>query len=847
MRAPKGSRALLSRGMRHSRAVLVLGFVLASPASLAGQLEPPSNGGMVELDRLLQRLGETRRLLMIGAHPDDEDTALLSLMARGYGARAAYLSLSRGEGGQNLIGAELGRALGLLRSRELLAARETDGATQFFTRAYDFGYTRSTEETDSLWLPDSILKDVVRVVRRFRPHVMVSVFSGTSRDGHGQHQAAGVAARAAFDAAGDPSRFPELSSEEGLAPWTPLKLYRSTRRDAAATTLSLPTGSLDPRLGQSYHQIAMASRSRHRSQDMGALQPIGPQETRVMLISDRTGAGSNGDASGEIFAGISNEASALSRFAAEARAGIDPSGLSRLTESLVGRLPSSSGEARLLLARAVAISAGIVTDVIVGDDELIRGQTVAVTVALFNAGPFEIVLDSAAVTAPDGWTVRAPASMDRTLQPGGMLSLEFEVTVAADAEPTQPYFFERPLNGSMYDWSATPPKLRGTPFQPPLLAGRMVVSVLGGQVVLSREATFRTRNQATGEVRREVRVVPRVDVALEPGALVWPVDGERERDFTVTLTYNGSEPYGGEIAIGVDGWPTPPAQRFAFERTGESGRFVFSLQRPVEVRDARVTIRAIATGDDRLTFDRGVSVVSYSHIRPTAWVRPARSDVRVATIGLPLVSRVGYVRGAADRVPEALMQVGVPVEVLDGEDLARGDLSVYDVIVVGSRAYEKDSALTTHNDRLLQYTRDGGLLVVQYQQYQFVRGGYAPYPLVIGRPHDRVTDETAPVTILRPEAPVFNTPNRIGPADWEGWPQERGLYFAQTWDEAYQPLLETHDAGRPPLRGGLLVARSGAGTYVYTGLSFFRALPAGNPGALRLFLNILGLRPAKVP
>ena len=428
-----------------------------------------------------------------------------------------------------------------------------------------------------------------------------------------------------------------------------------------------------------------------------------------------------------------------------------------------------------------------------------------------------------------------------------MFSLELEATVPLDAELTQPYFFEQPRLGSMYDWSAAPPELRGTPFQPPLLEAQFAVSVLDHPIRLQREATFRTRNQAAGEVRREVRVVPRVDVALEPANVVWPVDGERERDFIVTLTYNGSERYGGEVGLRIAGWPVPPARRFSFERVGESRRFVFSVTRPPEVRDARVQIRATATGDDRLTFDRGISVMDYSHVRPTAWVREAHSDTRIAQIALPPVSRVGYVRGAADRVPEALSQIGVPIEVLDGDQLARGDLSVYDVIVVGGRAYETDSALTSHNERLLQFTRDGGLLVVQYQQYQFVRGEYAPYPLNIGRPHDRVTDETAPVRILRPDNPVFNSPNRIEPADWEGWPQERGLYFAQTWDEAYQPLLETNDVGRPPLQGGLLVARYGAGTYVYTGLSFFRGLPAGNLGEFRLFLNLLGLRPDHVP
>ncbi len=361
-----------------------------------------------------------------------------------------------------------------------------------------------------------------------------------------------------------------------------------------------------------------------------------------------------------------------------------------------------------------------------------------------------------------------------------------------------------------------------------------------------REASYRSRNQAAGEVRREVRVVPRVDVKVDPGSVVWPATGAIERDFTVSLVHNGSRPYAGEVTLEIDGWPAPEPQRFSFERAGESARLVFAVRRPPNVSDGSVELRAIAIGDDQQRFDVGVEIVEYSHIRPTALVHPARSTVRVTPMTVPVVARVGYVRGAADRVPEALRQIGVPLEILDGDRLAQSDLSVYDVIVVGSRAYETDSALTEHNDRLMEYTRSGGLLIVQYQQYQFIRGGYAPHPLEIGRPHDRVTDETVPVRILRPDHPLFNTPNRIAAADWVGWPQERGLYFAGTWDDAYVPLLEMNDAGRPPLQGGLLVARYGAGTYVYTGLSFFRALPAGTPGAFRLFLNLLGLKPDHV-
>ncbi len=278
--------------------LLLLILLLVIPTSLPAQLEPPSTGGLAALDQALRPLARYQRVLMIAAHPDDEDTELLTLLVRGMGAEAAYLSLTRGEGGQNLIGSELGEALGLVRTGELLAARRLDGAHQYFSRAYDFGFSKHLDDTWAHWPRDSVLKDVVRIVRRFRPQVVVSIFSGTNRDGHGQHQAAGWAAHEAFRIAGDSAAFPELLREEALEPWTPAKLYRSTRFDSAATTLRLDGGALDPATGLSYHQIAMRGRSLHRSQDMGQLQRLGPSQVRLRLIEDRTGRGRDGLFSG---------------------------------------------------------------------------------------------------------------------------------------------------------------------------------------------------------------------------------------------------------------------------------------------------------------------------------------------------------------------------------------------------------------------------------------------------------------------------------------------------------------------------------------------------------------------
>jgi LmbE family N-acetylglucosaminyl deacetylase len=804
---------------------------------------------VVELDRLLQRLAEPRRVLVIGAHPDDEDSELLAYISRGLGARAAYLALSRGEGGQNLIGEELGEGLGLIRSGELLAARSVDGGEQFFTRAFDFGFSKTLDEALRFWPADSVLKDAVRVVRLFRPQIIVSVFSGTPRDGHGQHQEAGVTAQRVFDAAGDSTRFPELWREEGLRPWTPLRLYQSTRFDTSRTTQVMNTGGLDPRTGQSYRQLAALSRSQHRSQDMGQIQPLGPSQTRLGLIRDRVLADAAPERGADLFAGIPRDAGWLPARADSLRAALSAGRMEELARSLAQALErwdreASAGDSvtRRELSRALTTAAGIEMDAFTSTEELLAGDRVEVTVQAYNAGSFDVTLDSCAIQAPPGWRVEPLDPASAPLGAGTMVTRRFAVLVPADAPPTQPYFLERPRIGAMYDWSAAPPSVRGRPFGPPLLVARMFLSVLGAHPALSREVSERYRDQALGEIRRPLHVVPAVDVRLQPDVVVWPAADSPTRTFTVALLSHARDARSGEVRLVADGWTAPPPVPFTLSQAGDSKVVTFHLARPAGLRQATTTVRAVARTADGREFSQDVEMIEYPHIRPTPYVRQAVATVRVAPITLPRVTRVGYVRGASDRVPEALRDIGVPIVLLGPRDLAEGDLSRFDAIVVGSRAYETDTALVHHNQRLLDYARQGGLVVVQYQQYPFIEGSFAPLPLSIARPHDRVTDEDAPVKLLAPDHPAFTTPNRIEAADWEGWPQERGLYFAHDWDAAYTPLLEMHDPGEAPLQGGLLVARLGSGTYVYTGLSFFRALPAGVPGAYRLFLNLLALR-----
>jgi LmbE family N-acetylglucosaminyl deacetylase len=867
-------------------------------------------------------LGHNKRVLMIGAHPDDEDTELLTILVRGMGAEAAYLSLNRGEGGQNLIGPELGEALGLIRTEELLAARRLDGARQYFTRAYDFGYSKSIEETWQHWPRDSVLKDVVRMVRRFRPQVLVTIFSGTPRDGHGQHQAAGWVAQEAFRIAGDSSRFRELFREEGLVPWSPFKLYRSTRFDSAATTLVLNGGVLDPAVGKSFHQIAMAGRSLHRSQDMGQLQRIGPSLVRLALLEDRTAGGAGlfegidttlagmplGERRGHGAAALvygSEPQPALNRYGARVDSVLAAKGNPARRRTLLARAAAdleeavaqppraTPGERAVYYTRGIELEdqlghlnlaawhlGRVVFDAIVNDDRVVPGEMLHWTLSAWNASD---EIRTAAMRAAECIPLAECRSPDReadpqTIQPGQVATDSLDYPVLEQA-PSSPYFLRLPRDGDLYRWpeersdqtGITGGLPYGEPFESPTFLGSVEVNAgasdgLGASRLA--EAVFRFNDQARGEIRRPVIVVPRIDVKLDPATELWPINSLTPHRFTVTLTHGARDTTAGTVTLELPkGWPAVPPQKFRFTREDERGTFVFEVRPPARLNPGSAEIRAVARDSTDAEHRLGVFTVDYAHIRPRAFTQPARAAIHMAPLVLPRLARVGYIQGAADRVPEALASVGVSVVPVTAALLERGNLARFDAIVVGPRAYEIDSGLVANNRRLLEYARRGGLVIVQYQQHRFFEGRFAPYPLTVGgqplrldaetspratpgtapaRPvapvsHDRVTDENAPVRLL-PGHPVARLPNRITDQDWKGWVQERGLYFARSWDPRYQAVLETHDPGEAPLRGGLLIAPVGRGTYVYTGLSFFRQLPAGVPGAFRLFANLLALK-----
>jgi LmbE family N-acetylglucosaminyl deacetylase len=849
----------------------------AAPGQARAQDGAAEYRGAAALGLSLRKLGTTKRVLMVGAHPDDEDTQLLARFALEEGADVAYLSLTRGEGGQNGIGPELGEGLGLLRTEELLAARRVDGAEQFFTRAYDFGFSKSAEETYAHWPREEVLRDVVRVVRLYRPDVIVTVFSGTPRDGHGHHQVSAMLAHEAFAAAADPARFPE-QLREGLRPWQTARLYQSMRGNTENATVRVPIGDLDPLIGRSPFQLAMASRSRHRSQDMGRPELPGPRwGTLRRVLPAAEGAEPS------LWAGIDTTLapaepaeSAAARGLAEyqrqvdaLRASYNPLAPGALAEGLARALntlrqaraaiPVSNGTADLVRAideetaqaeTAWLLSAGVVVDAIVSDARIAPGDTFRIDISVWNGGGSNIGVDVAPLL-PAGWRVepapRMVADAPEGVGPGQLRTWSFRATVPADARPTEPYFLRQPREGDLYRWPEADSAL-ARPFEAaPVRAQARIISlydgIIGTSVHADFEAQFREVDLRQGELRRPVMVVPTVSVLLQPAARVLSTAAPQPIAYTVRLAAEAPDGIAGTVRLELPaGWRAEPASvPVRFTKEGEVREVRFTVTAPARVAAGDHPVSAVFAADGGQSFARGVQLIDYPHVRARPLFHAARSTVRAFDVRVPQGLRVAYIEGAGEEGPGFLANLGITPELLGAEDLAEGDLDRFDVIVAGSRAYEVRTDLMAHNQRLLDYVSRGGTFIVQYNKYEIVEGRFTPYPITMARPHGRVTDENAPVRILDPAHPVLTAPNRITDADWAGWVQERGLYFAETWDPAYTPLLETGDPGEKALRGGLLVARHGEGTYVYTGLSFFRQFPEGVPGAYRLFANLLAL------
>lgn len=891
---------------------------LALLAGAAGPLFPPPvaaqpftwSSGSVGLGLVLRRLDGVKRVLMVGAHPDDEDTALLTALARGMGAEAAYLSLTRGEGGQNLLGPELDEGLGLVRTGELLAARSLDGARQYFTRAFDFGFSRSAEETFRLWAREEVLADVVWVIRTFRPQIVVSVFSGTAADGHGHHQAAGILAQEAFRAASDPGRFPEQLAE-GVSPWAPGALYRLVRRSPQEATAAVETGILDPLLGRSWYQVAMDSRSQHRSQDMGVAQALGSRRSNLALVEARVGV----EKGGGLFSGIDTTLVGIARGVSgtwgdelasrleayrtaldEARrrlsleapweaAGSLAAALRVLEEAssfLAERAPGSpqlrrgsvggsdgtvrSGTAagdvvgngaasalllevtlaeRIpLLREAVLQALGVVVDVRLDREFVIPGEEVEGVAEVWNGGPFSLEVSGLTLQGSAVGEVQGLDGSGSPLAPGAILQRRFRVRIPNDAAISIPYFLAREREGELYRWPRDP-AVWSLPYGPAPLGVEVGVGVQGaGEIRLRKEVRYRGVDKALGEYVEPILVVPAISVVLGPASQVLNPGEGGVLNFRVRLRSWSREGREGTVSLQLPAeWQASPAQApFRLGGVGEESEVTFEVRTPQVKAGDRMAVGALARTSRGEVFRRGIALVDYPHVQRALLPAEARGVVVGVPVDFPRDFRVGYVMGSGDMGAEVLRQLGATVQLLGPEAVLAGAYEGFHTVVLGIRAYETRPDLRAANEKLLEYARAGGTVVVQYNKYEYPQGGFAPFPVEMSRPHDRVTDEEAPVTVLDSLHPILRTPNRIGPEDFQGWVQERGLYFLGSWDPAFTPLLEMSDPGLPPLRGGLVVARVGEGAYVYTGLALFRQFPAGVAGAYRLFANLVALR-----
>lgn len=924
-------------------------FLLPAPAPRA-QVRPIYSSGTAGLVHLLERLQTTASLLHTGAHPDDEDSALIARVARGDNGRVAYLSLNRGEGGQNIIGQELFEALGVIRTEELLQARTLDGGEQFFTTAFDFGFTKTLDEAAKKYGEERILGDMVRTIRLYRPLVLVSRFTGTPADGHGQHQLAGKLTPLAFDAAGDPARFPEQLTE-GLRPWQPRKLYvgQSFRPDAAKeATLRVPTGVYDPLLGRTFFEISMEGRSQHKSQEMGMVERRGPQFSglRLLKVVPSGASASGGAASGTAASGRGAKAMGVAAKpgASDARAGagVSASGAAAtaaaasrgattgaaadsgaLTEiglfdgldtslaglpalvglpagalraplaamqkasagaltaldvtapakiiptlaagltatrdarkqlaSLSGASAQARGDADFVLALkesefedALVRASGLVVDVLANTETAAPGEAVHASVHIYVPDGSAVTLAPSTLDAPQGWQVASGAEpkkddpndfMARFFRETPTRSDAFTVQVPADAPFTQPYWLATKRQGNVFDW--TDPKTKNLPFAPAFITGVVHATIGGVPVAVHRPLQYRFADSIRGEIRRDFNVVPALAVAFDQQLDVVSLSSLGQARRVVLRIQNQTLATGKGVARlrAPEGWKVDPAEAaFSVSARGERDALVFQVTPAPGTKEGLYQIAAEARIDGR-SYQTAMRTVAYPHIQTHRLYDAALEQVRVLDVRVAPV-RVGYVMGSGDLVPDAIKRLGLDVTLLHEEDLSAGDLSRFDTIVVGVRASESRPDFVANNGRLLQFARDGGTLIVQYQQPDFVARHLAPFPATMA---SRVTDEEAKITMLQPQHPLFNFPNTIGEADWQSWVQERNLYAFSTFDPQYVPLLETQDPGEPPQRGGALYARLGKGHYVYTSYAWFRQLPAGVPGAYRLFANLLSL------
>jgi len=915
--------------MNAQQAAALASLPKTDPAETA--LPLPEDRGETALAQTLKRLDTTASLMMIVAHPDDEDGALLTYLSRGLGVRAALLTLTRGEGGQNAMSAETYDALGIIRTNELLRAGEFYGAKQLWGTEADFGFSKTQEEAFTKWGHDRVLYDAVLAVRRERPQIIVSTFIGAITDGHGQHQVSGEIAQEVFKAAADPKVFPE-QLKEGIEPWQPLAVYSMVPfapvteqgmfdyatgkwapakfhnyvtgewlTNAPSTDVKLPVGNLDATLGRSYVQIAREGWGEQKSQNGGANPTLsGPATANYHLWAVAPAAQEN------LYAGRNSSAPVATDLFHNDEVNIDTGieGLARLANAapawlsnglreigsglrqLESKCPCHAGlpvaqelapiyRQTLALRQRVEASdldakskAGLLLELDVKIDEFqaalkdllgldliaFRTNENRAQPAGFRGGTadempdsvapdesFRVHVHAAQATAStrlekiwlesytgDAWksdqTGSAPEPTAPTADP------IFSVRVSSNAEATAPYFTRPNIEQPYYDIAR--PEWRGRSFAPYPLAAWAEFSFDGLPIRLGGVVQVLQRITGRGGVYQPLIVTPAIGVSVDPDARTLPLDGSA---FPVRVTVHTQAAAEGTVELSLPpGWRSEPSQaQFLRKNAGDTDPILFSVTPDAKGTEA-YSIIAVAHAGGR-AYESGWHNVDYAGLRPYNQYKRAELRVRKVDARLAPGLRIGYVMGTGDLVPDAIEGLGVTPQLLTPADLASNDLSSYNVVVIGIRAYSAHSELAKVEPRLDDFVRQGGTLVVQYQSGTFP----APLPLTIGRFAERVVDEQAPVKLLDPSNSLLTSPNKITPADFDGWVEERGHSFLESWDPGYTALTETADPGQDPQRGGLVVAHPGKGTYIYVAYALHRQLPELVPGSYRLLANLL--------
>lgn len=786
----------------------------------------------------LKKLNVLGTVLYVAAHPDDENSRLIPYMAKDRLYRTGYLSMTRGDGGQNLIGDEQGIELGLIRTQEMLAARRVDGAEQFFSRAFDFGFTKSTEEALKTWDKEKILSDVVWVIRKFQPDIIITRFPEDGRAGHGHHSASAVLAHEAFTAAADPSRFPE-QLKYGVKPWQAKRILWNTFNFGNFNTtsedqLKVDMGVYNPILGKSYGEIAAESRTNHKSQG-AALTPARGQSTEYFTLV--AGESAHTDPMDNVVTDWSRVEGAekISGMVDQLLQDFSLLHPERSVPGLVnvykaiGQLKDGYWKTQKLkeVQQLIEACSGLWLEAVVRSPYAVQGDSLAVTVVLNNRLNGPITVRGIGL---DGYDTAYHQSLDGNKN----YSFSHTIFVSPQKAVTQPYWLAEEMSPGSFN--VKDQRLIGDPQSGPAYDVKFKLTIAGEEMVFVRPVQYKFTDAVKGEIYQPLTVLPPATAQFEPGLLLF-TDGE-EKGFWVEAkdhTGRGALPK-------MELTPTPGLT--AKEKGGSAASgFAWSAQ-PTATAAQQVTARLLFETGGRKDTALEMKTISYDHIPRIDYFRPAVEKFVVADVRTA-GHRIGYIEGAGDKVPQALQQMGYEVVLLKERDITTANLKQFDAVLTGVRAYDVHGWLTAKHDVLMDYIKEGGNLIVQYNRDNLGRmsSNIGPYAFAVS--NIRVTDEHARVNFLQPDHPVLNSPNKISDKDFEGWIQERGIYFAGQTDPAYQAVLSMNDPGEQEQKGSLVIARYGKGSFVYTGLVFFRELPAGVPGAYRLMANIIALNQKK--